>query len=47
METSSLHIDLLNEFQRINSLLCSLAEPLVEPPPHNARSRPRKPHRTP
>ena len=49
METSSLHIDLLNEFQRINSLLCSLAEPLVEPPPppQNARSRPRKPHRTP
>ena len=48
METSSLHIDLLNEFQRINSLLCSLAEPLVEPPPppRNARSRPRKPHRS-
>ena len=30
METSSLHIDLISDFQRINSLLCSVAYPILE-----------------
>jgi len=30
METSSLHIDLISDFKRINSLLCSVAYPILE-----------------
>ncbi|MBX9835101.1 MAG: Na/Pi cotransporter family protein, partial [Burkholderiaceae bacterium] len=30
METSSLHIDLIGDFRRINSLLCSIAYPILE-----------------
>lgn len=30
METSSLHIDLISDFRRINSLLCSIAYPILE-----------------
>lgn len=30
IETSSLHIDLISEFKRINSLLCSIAYPILE-----------------
>jgi len=30
METSSLHIDLISDFKRINSLLCSIAYPILE-----------------
>ncbi len=30
METSSLHIDLISEFKRINSLICSVAYPILE-----------------
>jgi len=30
METSSLHIDLINNLKRINSLLCSVAYPILE-----------------
>ncbi len=30
METSSLHLDLLAEFKRINSLFCSVAYPILE-----------------
>ena len=30
METSSLHIDLISDFRRINSLLCSVAYPILE-----------------
>ena len=30
METSSLHIDLIGDFKRINSLLCSVAYPILE-----------------
>jgi phosphate:Na+ symporter len=30
METSSLHIDLISDMKRINSLLCSVAYPILE-----------------
>jgi phosphate:Na+ symporter len=30
IETSSLHLDLLSELKRINSLLCSIAYPILE-----------------
>ena len=30
IETSSLHIDLISELKRINSLLCSIAYPILE-----------------
>jgi len=30
IETSSLHIDLISELKRINSLLCSVAYPILE-----------------
>ena len=30
METSALHIDLISDFRRINSLLCSIAYPILE-----------------
>ena len=30
IETSSLHIDLISDFRRINSLLCSIAYPILE-----------------
>jgi phosphate:Na+ symporter len=30
METSSLHLDLLSDFKRINSLFCSVAYPILE-----------------
>jgi phosphate:Na+ symporter len=30
METSSLHIDLISDLKRINSLLCSVAYPILE-----------------
>jgi phosphate:Na+ symporter len=30
LETSSLHLDLLSEFKRINSLFCSVAYPILE-----------------
>ncbi len=30
IETSSLHIDLISDFKRINSLLCSIAYPILE-----------------
>ncbi|MGP1682061.1 MAG: Na/Pi cotransporter family protein, partial [Giesbergeria sp.] len=42
METSSLHIDLISDFKRINSLLCSVAYPILEHfgalPPSRVRS---------
>ena len=39
IETSSLHIDLLSELKRINSLLCSMAYPILEPTGTLAPSR--------
>jgi len=30
IETSSLHIDLISDFKRINSLICSIAYPILE-----------------
>jgi phosphate:Na+ symporter len=30
IETSSLHLDLLADFKRINSLFCSVAYPILE-----------------
>lgn len=30
METSSLHLDLISEFKRINSLICAIAYPILE-----------------
>jgi phosphate:Na+ symporter len=30
IETSSLHLDLLADFKRINSLFCSIAYPILE-----------------
>ena len=30
METSSLHLDLLSDFKRINSLFCSVSYPILE-----------------
>ena len=30
IETSSLHLDIINEFKRINSHLCSVAYPLLD-----------------
>ena len=30
IETSSLHIDLISDLRRINSLLCSIAYPILE-----------------
>ncbi len=39
IETSSLHIDLLSDLKRINSLLCSMAYPILEPTGTLAPSR--------
>jgi phosphate:Na+ symporter len=39
IETSSLHIDLISDLKRINSLLCSVAYPILEPAGALARSR--------
>jgi len=30
MQTSSLHIDLISDFKRINSSICSLAYPILD-----------------
>jgi len=30
LETSSLHLDLLSDFKRINSLICSVSYPILE-----------------
>jgi len=41
METSSLHIDLISDFKRINSLLCSVAYSVLE---HSNALTPKRPH---
>ncbi|MBU6465608.1 MAG: Na/Pi cotransporter family protein [Burkholderiales bacterium] len=41
METSSLHIDLISDFKRINSLLCSVAYSVLE---HDNALAPKRPH---
>lgn len=43
IETSSLHIDLISELKRINSLLCSIAYPILESAGALAPSRLRQP----
>ena len=43
IETSSLHIDLISDFRRINSLVCSLAYPILEQDGSLAPSRLREP----
>jgi len=40
IETSSLHIDIISELKRINSLLCSVAYPVLEA---NSATRPQRP----
>ena len=42
METSSLHIDLINDLKRINSSICSIAYPILESVGALAPSRLRK-----
>ena len=39
IETSSLHLDILNDFRRINSHICSIAYPILEHAGVLARSR--------
>jgi phosphate:Na+ symporter len=43
METSSLHIDLISDFKRINSNICSLAYPILNSAGALAPSRLREP----
>ena len=43
IETSSLHIDLISDLKRINSLLCSVAYPILESAGALAPSRLREP----
>jgi phosphate:Na+ symporter len=43
METSSLHIDLISDFKRINSNICSLAYPILDSAGALAPSRPLEP----
>ncbi|CAB5643197.1 Na/Pi cotransporter family protein [Comamonas aquatica] len=47
IETSSLHIDLISDLKRINSLLCSVAYPILESTGALAPSRLREPVGTP
>ena len=47
IETSSLHIDLISDLKRINSLLCSVAYPILEQTGALAPSRLRDPVQTP
>ena len=39
IETSSLHIDIISDLKRINSLLCSVAYPVLEGRSANAQPR--------
>ncbi len=39
VETSSLHLDIINDFKRINSLICSIAYPILEQAGALSRSR--------
>lgn len=39
IETSSLHLDIINEFKRINSHFCAIAYPILEEAGVLARSR--------
>ena len=39
IETSSLHLDIINDFRRINSHICSIAYPILEQAGVLARSR--------
>jgi phosphate:Na+ symporter len=43
IETSSLHIDMISDLKRINSLLCSVAYPILEQAGALAPSRLRQP----
>jgi len=43
IETSALHIDLISDLKRINSLLCSVAYPILEQTGALAPSRLREP----
>ena len=44
METSSLHLDLISELKRANSLICAIAYPILESSGMLAPNRPRQPN---
>ena len=47
IETSSLHLDIINDFKRINSHICSIAYPILEQAGALSRTRLRESNRNP